>query len=159
MENKSSNKHETDRIRLNTSADVNKRIDKSIDDNIRFYATQSKERITQRIEELDKLWDVDRIIQGGAAGTSLFTLLLGAIGSKKWWLLTATSLGFLGNHAINGWSPSMYALRSMGCRTRQEIEREKYALKALRGDFDNEEFKNSTSIDERIKAAIEVTKK
>lgn len=54
--------------------------------------------------------------------------------SEKWFLTTLTTAAS-GLHAVKGWSLGTVALRRMGFRTRQEIDREKYALKALRGDF------------------------
>jgi hypothetical protein len=38
-------------------------------------------------------------------------------------------------HAIHGWYPLLPVLRRIGVRSQDEIERERYALKALRGDF------------------------
>jgi len=61
-------------------------------------------------------------------------------------------------HAVKGWSPGSVLLRRMGFRTRQEIDREKYALKALRGDFEELSTHEANKIDERIKAAIVATK-
>ena len=42
---------------------------------------------------------------------------------------------FLFQHAVQGWCPPVPILRRMGFRTADEINRERYALKALRGDF------------------------
>ena len=39
-------------------------------------------------------------------------------------------------HAVKGWCPPVPLFRRLGVRTCGEIERERYALKALRGDFD-----------------------
>ena len=55
---------------------------------------------------------------------------------RKWLLLSGAVLGFLLQHAINGWCPPIPLLRRFGIRTRSEIDREKYALKILRGDFE-----------------------
>ncbi len=41
------------------------------------------------------------------------------------------------NHAIVGWCPPLPLLRSLGFRNRVEIDKEKFALKALRGDFND----------------------
>jgi hypothetical protein len=41
---------------------------------------------------------------------------------------------FLLMYAVQGWCPPVSILRRFGFRTRQEIDLEKYALKALRGD-------------------------
>jgi hypothetical protein len=38
-------------------------------------------------------------------------------------------------NSLGRWVPPVEGLRRMGLRTRREIEEEKYALKALRGDF------------------------
>lgn len=38
-------------------------------------------------------------------------------------------------HAVQGCCPPVPLLRRLGLRTREEIERERYALKALMGDF------------------------
>jgi hypothetical protein len=44
---------------------------------------------------------------------------------------------FFVQHALQGWCPPIPAFRALGVRTRPEIDREKYAIKALRGDFQN----------------------
>ena len=38
-------------------------------------------------------------------------------------------------HGLQGWCPPVPFLRRMGFRTASEIDYERYALKALRGDF------------------------
>ena len=40
-------------------------------------------------------------------------------------------------HALQGWCPTVPEFRRIGVRTAKEINREKYALKAMRGDFDS----------------------
>jgi len=42
---------------------------------------------------------------------------------------------FLLQHAVQGWCPPLPVLRRLGFRTAREIEVERNALKALRGDF------------------------
>lgn len=43
--------------------------------------------------------------------------------------------GFLLRHAVQGWCPPLPVFRRLGARTQSEIDHERYALKALRGDF------------------------
>jgi hypothetical protein len=38
-------------------------------------------------------------------------------------------------HATHGWYPLLPIFRRVGVRSRDEIDRERYGLKALRGDF------------------------
>lgn len=142
---------EFDRVRANTDAEVNQKIDSSIEERIRFYATQPREVISKRIEDLDKESDIERVLETNAASIALGGVVLGLV-SKKWLLLSGTVLGFLLQHAIQGWCPPVTLLRKMGVRTRREIDREKYALKILRGDFqamphDPEELKKNPASD------------
>lgn len=46
-------------------------------------------------------------------------------------------LSFLLLHATQGWCPPLPLFRRLGVRTRGEIEKEKFALRFLRGDFDH----------------------
>jgi hypothetical protein len=63
-------------------------------------------------------------------------VILGLTKSKKWLILPIIASTFLFQYAIQGWCPPVYLLRRFGFRTRQEINLEIYALKVLRGDFD-----------------------
>lgn len=125
---------EFDRVRAKTSPEINQKIDSQIEERIRFYATQPRDVISTRIEELDQEKDIERYLETNAAAIALGGIVLGFV-RKKWLLLSATVMGFLLQHATQGWCPPVPLLRKMGIRTRREIDREKYALKILRGDF------------------------
>lgn len=130
-------KYETDRVRRKTAPGILEKIDQEIEARVQFYATQSKGVISARIEELEREWDFERIIETNAASLALTGLGLGVTVNKKWLWLTGGVLAFLFQHATQGWCPPLPILRRAGVRTRGEIELEKYALKALRGDFEN----------------------
>ena len=126
----------SENVRNVTEEEINRQMDAKIEESIRFYATQSPEEISKRIAELEQETDIERKLMMVASGVGLGTLLLTFLGGgKKWLLLTGTSLGFLMNHAVRGWCPPVPLLRKLGVRTRSEIDREKNALKILRGDF------------------------
>ncbi|MDB6054485.1 MAG: hypothetical protein JWN25_2008 [Verrucomicrobiales bacterium] len=135
--------YDVDRVRANTQPHINEAIDQKIEEQIRYYASQSKGAITLRIVDLDREWDIERWLGTNASGLALTGLALGFLGNKKWFLLTAGVMGFFMQHSIQGWCPPVPIMRQMGIRTRSEIDREKYALKALRGDFDNVANKRS----------------
>jgi hypothetical protein len=82
------------------------------------------------------------------AGTSLS---LGV--DRRWALLPAIAAGFMMQHVLQGWCPPLPILRRMGFRTAAEIDRERYALKALRGDFDVLQKRASTT-DKRATRAL-----
>ena len=125
----------TDRVRANTAAQVNRRVDEQIERNIRHYSGQTKEEIYRRIQDLDQEWDIERVLETMASSFSLTGIVLGATVDRKWFLVPTIVLSFLFVHAIQGWCPPLPILRSLGIRTREEIDRERYALKALAGDF------------------------
>ena len=127
---------ESDRVRRNTVVSANRRIDEKLEAAIRAYAGRSPEAITRRIEELDRESDIERLLEINASVAALGGLALGTVVSRKWYFLTAGVLGFLLLHGIQGWCPPLPVLRRAGVRTRSEIDREKFALKFLRGDFD-----------------------
>jgi frataxin-like iron-binding protein CyaY len=127
--------HETDRVRLHTSPEINKRIDADIDWTIQRYTGASPEEITQRIDELDREWDIERALETNAATVALLGLVLSRSSSRKWMWLTTGVAGFLMQHALQGWCPPITIFRRLGIRTQGEIDREKYSLKVLRGDF------------------------
>jgi len=124
-----------DRVRANTSAEVNRQIDRETDVHVRAYAQMGGEEIARRIHELDREWDMERILETNASALALTGVFFGLLGSKKWLIISGAVLAFLFQHASQGWCPPVPLLRRLGVRTRKEIDQEKYALKALRGDF------------------------
>jgi hypothetical protein len=136
-----------DRVRQNTSEDVNRELDRQIAVRVREYSlSQSEDEISQRIDELDREWDIERMLQANASVIGLSGLILGITANKKWLVLPGVVLPFLFQHAVQGWCPPVPLFRRMGFRTRQEIDREKYALKDLRGDFEaNRELRDDVA--------------
>jgi hypothetical protein len=129
------NNSEPDRVRANTAPEINQSIDRKIEENVRYYSGQPREKIARRIRELDEEWDIERILQAMASSLSLSGIMLGATVDRRWFVLPSLVLSFLLVHAIQGWCPPIPLLRRLGIRTREEIGRERYALKALAGDF------------------------
>ncbi len=126
---------EPDRVRQHTAPDSLERIERAIENSIRFHSTQPQRVITARIHELEEEWDVERWLETNASALALARAVLGLTLHRKWLVLTCTVTGFLLQHAISGWCPPLPILRRLGIRTRSEIAREKFALKVLRGDF------------------------
>jgi hypothetical protein len=127
---------ENDRVRRNTSPSTLARIDTRTDANIRFFSTQPPAEISARLQELEQEWSIERYLQTNASIVALSGAVLGLALSKKWFLLSAAVTGFLFQHAVQGWCPPLPLFRHLGVRTRGEIDREKFSLKAARGDFE-----------------------
>ena len=125
-----------DRVRDHTAEPVVAQIDRDARDCVEALAGADRETITQHIETLDREWDVERLLQTNASVLALSGVLLGATVSRKFLVIPGAVLTFFLQHAVQGWCPPLPVFRRMGVRTRKEINREKHALKALRGDFD-----------------------
>ncbi|CAN5191063.1 DUF2892 domain-containing protein [soil metagenome] len=124
-----------DRVRENTPETDNQEIDQQIEKSVESYARKSNEEISKRIAELGREWDIERVLESNASILALTGLLL-ANRNKRWLFLSAVVLAFLLQHAIQGRCPPIPFFRKLKIRTRQEIDKERYALKVLRGDFD-----------------------
>ncbi|MDB6060933.1 MAG: hypothetical protein JWM78_1036 [Verrucomicrobiaceae bacterium] len=125
----------SERVSSNTDEAVNQRIELETRLRIQMAAENGPQAIDQRLAVLDREWDIERCLETGASSLSLFGIALGSAVNKKWFILPAAVTGFLLQHAIQGWCPPLAVLRRLGVRTADEINRERYALKALRGDF------------------------
>ncbi len=140
-----------DRVRKNTSWGRNIKIDNLTRENIRKYSKGSDREIADRIKTLKQKWDMERTLEFNMSTLAITGLALSVFVDKRWALLSGVVLGFFAQHAIQGWCPPLPLFRAMKVRTRTEIEEEKYALKALRGDF-----KNVNSPEEALLAAKRV---
>lgn len=98
-------------------------------------AGRRREVIDRRLEELDREWDIEWTLAANASAVSLFGLALAATVDRRWLYLPLGVAGVSFLHALRGWSPPASALHRLGVRTVEEIDWERYALKALRGDF------------------------
>jgi hypothetical protein len=125
-----------DRVRANTAEEINRKIDREIENRVREYSQRSESELTRRINELDHEWDMERLLETNASAAAFTGLVLGITRNRKWLIVPSVVLPFLFQHAIQGWCPPVPIFRRLGVRTRDEIKREKYALKALRGDFE-----------------------
>jgi hypothetical protein len=123
-----------ERVPKQTAADVNRQIRKELEARLWFYA-YNPEQIEARLQELQQEWDVERTLESNAASLALTGTVLGLLVSRKFLLLPAVVSAFLLQHAIQGWCPPLPFFRRLGTRTMAEIEAERYALKVLRGDF------------------------
>lgn len=141
------------RVEEHTDEMVNARIHRQTEANVAYYARRLDE-IEQRLDELDHEWDIERAIETNAASLILFGLGLGIFWKKALVLPMVVGL-FLLQHAIQGWCPPVPVFRRMGLRTQREINQERYALKALRGDFEavgNNDAQDEDSLDRAAKA-------
>lgn len=138
-----------DRVQAHTSERVNERISRETQSRVMRTAGQGEAALTRRISELESEWDIERWLEMNASSLAFTGMVLGLLVNKKFLAIPCLVLPFLFQHAVQGWCPPLPILRRRGVRTRREIDAEKFALKALRGDFDIAE---PPSVDPTIKA-------
>lgn len=124
-----------DRVPRHTNEDVNAKIQANTRKNVQYFASHPSD-IPRRLRELREEWDIERAIEANASVLAFSGTVLGATGDRRWLALPALVTAFLFQHAVQGWCPPVPILRRLGFRTAHEIEQERTALMALRGDFD-----------------------
>ena len=123
-----------DRVPRHTSEEVNRRIRKETEERVRYFANNPI-KIDKRLRQLDEEWDVERVLETNASALAFLGTALGFFVHPYWLALPALVTAFLFQHALQGWCPPVPILRRMGFRTSYEIEEERQALKAVRGDY------------------------
>jgi hypothetical protein len=124
----------TTRVPDHTPERYNRRVEAETAQRVQRYARHPR-GIDARLNELDEEWDIERTLEANAAALALSGTLLGAFVDRRFLALPALVSFFLLQHAIQGWCPPVPFFRRRGVRTAREIDIERYALKALRGDF------------------------
>lgn len=141
------------RVENSTDPRLNEAIRARTDAEVVRLESASEEEIADRLRELDAEWDVERLLQVNASTLVMLGVLLGAKVDRRFLLLPAAVFTFFGQHALQGWCPPIPIFRRLGVRTHREIARERYALKALRGDFDELPAKDAGAA-RRVRAAL-----
>jgi hypothetical protein len=59
--------NEEDRVRKNTAGSVNREIDEQILEKVKSHAGTNRNEISYRIKELDREWDIERILELNAS--------------------------------------------------------------------------------------------
>lgn len=126
----------TERVPQHTRQAYNEAIRRQTEESVAHYAAAGPAAIDRRLAELDHEWDIERTLEANAATVSLIGSALGFAVDRRFFALPVVVAGFLLQHALQGWCPPVPLFRHLGFRTSAEIDHERYALKALRGDFD-----------------------
>ncbi len=110
------------------------RIRQRTEESVAFYAARL-DQIESRLAELEQEWDVDRSMLAQVAGAAVAGGIMSLLFGRKWALPAAIWGAFGLYHAVTGWCACASMMHRAGMRTRCEVEEERTALKALRGDF------------------------
>jgi hypothetical protein len=127
----------SDRVRERSDPDRVRTIDRETAERVRRFVGASDDTLTARIAEVEHESDMERVLATNASVLALTGVAAGVLLDRRFLVLPGVVLGFLLQHSLQGWCPPLPLFRKLGVRSRQEIDAEKYALKALRGDFDD----------------------
>lgn len=128
---------DADRVRVHTDDDRLIELDQEARQRIASLRGASDSQLSARVAELERESDIERVLEINASSLALTGLALGVFVDRRLLAIPAVVLAFLLQHGIQGWCPPIPVFRKLGIRTRQEIDAEKYAVKAMRGDFES----------------------
>lgn len=118
------------RVARHSPSHINDRIARNIQSSVDYYQ-QYPEEIPERLQALEKEWDIERALETNAASLMLAGLGLGLWLSRRFVIIPVAVAGFLLQHGLQGWCPPVPILRRLGFRTQTEIEMEKHALLSI----------------------------
>lgn len=125
----------TRRVEENTAEEVKESFRRQMEADVARYEGADDATISARITELEREWDIERVLEANAAAVALLSIVLGFAVNRKWFGFTGVVVTFLLQHAVQGWCPPLVPWRRAGVRTPAEIHDEITALRILRGDF------------------------
>ncbi|RPI12487.1 MAG: hypothetical protein EHM60_11730 [Lysobacterales bacterium] len=124
-----------DAVRHHTDPAVARLLEDRLRARLEQYEAVDPRTVQDRLDALEREWDTDRTLELDAAAWGIVGVALGALHRRGWLILPMFAAAAMLAHALTGRHPVMPVLRRLGVRTSREIARERYALKALRGDF------------------------
>ncbi len=119
-----------DRVRQRTPNKINHKLDYKTQARIEKIKAKGTAAIQKRLEEIDREWDIDRVLMINFAVVMFAQLFLAAKKSKKWLIGPLIQTPFLFMHATFGWCPPSLWFRPIGFRTRKELQSERDVLLA-----------------------------
>ena len=119
-----------DRVPHNTASGINARIRERTRQRVARTVQGGSRQVLCRLAELDREWDIERVLEANAATVSLLGFALAFGSDRRYLALPVVVSAFLLQHALQGWCPPLPLLRRLGVRTANEIEDERRLLLA-----------------------------
>lgn len=123
-----------DRIRHMSTERANRAIDAGTRASIARATAGGRQAVEQRLIDLQREWDIDRVLMVNFAAL-VFAQLLAARRDRRWLWGPLVQTPFLMMHATLGWCPPSLWFRPLGFRTRFEIQAEREALLQRLGEL------------------------
>jgi hypothetical protein len=130
---------QTDRVRDHSAQSVNRRIVRGIEGSVARCIGDGRDAVLQRLAEIDREWDIDRVLMANFAviGGAAYALGLERYARRRflrprrkgWLYFVGVQMAFLFTHAAVGWCPPVVVWRRLGVRTKAEIDVERSLLR------------------------------
>jgi hypothetical protein len=125
---------ENNQVVLETTLEETTSTEKNIQENINHYYHDQNE-INRRLAELEAEMDLETYLETESTALTIAGVILGLIVNKKWFVVPLVSSLVVLHRIVNKDRKPLPFFQRLGLRSRAEIDKEKYALKAIRGDF------------------------
>src|SRR5688572_2976534 len=93
------------RVSKHTAAHVNEHLRRQTEANVVRYGTAGPEAVNQRLDELEREWDIERTLEANAATLAAVGAGLALLVNRRFALIPLVVGGFLLQHAVQGWCP------------------------------------------------------
>ena len=90
----------TDRVERNTAALLNRKFEQQLNENVSKFAKADRRAIDQRLAELDREWNIERLIETEAPLMIGLGMALGTAHDRKWFALSAFAAGMVILHNL-----------------------------------------------------------
>ena len=145
------------RVPEHTDQKQNDRIRRRTEMSICYYL-HHPQQIDARLATLEREWDIERLLEVNGSVLALTGLVLGVTRARRWLALPTAVVGFCLQHALQGWCPPLTLFRRLGVRTQREIDEERFALMALRGDFHDLPPPKASSVGAAAQAVLDTVR-
>lgn len=119
------------RVEEHTTPEINSAIRGETAKRLHHLQGKMRGELKNRLKQLDREWDTERVLETNASLLILTGLVLGKAVNEKWYLLSGTVAAFFLQHALQGWCPPLPIIRRMGVRTAREIEAERAEIHGM----------------------------
>lgn len=110
------------RVKISTNHKSNDKIERQMTENVAKYLNANKEDISRRIDELNKEWDTERVLEANASAIIFIGTVLGFLVNGWLFLIGGFISFYLFMHALEGWCPPLPLIRKLGVRTVSILE-------------------------------------
>jgi hypothetical protein len=114
---------------------ITRDIDDKFESILKIYAHADHELLNRRLIELDEELNLVRALKSNAMAITVTGAMFGLFASRKWVALPFLVSGLLMQYAMKGSCLCVATFRHLHVRAVSEIERERYAIKMLLGDY------------------------